>query len=240
MKKICFTLPVTLEVQEQLRQQNPEAEILFFKRSEVTAETLQDVHAVIGNVSAELLNQAPALEWVQLESAGADRYVSALKDSVLLTNASGAYGAAIAEHMIAAVFYFAKRLDQYSKAMSQHLWNNLGEVECVGEDTVCILGYGDIGQAFGQRMKAMGSRIIGVKRTASFAEGADELITMDRIKEVLPKANVVAMCLPDTPLTHQIMNEELLRLCRKDAILLNVGRGVTLDTDTLMNVLNED
>lgn len=238
MKKILFTIPIDSAKQEELKQ-IPQTELIFLSRKEVTSEVLEDIDGVIGNVSVELLNHAPKLKWLHLESAGADKYAKTLNPNILLTNSTGAYGPAIAEHMIGGVFYFYKKIDQYAKAQAEHLWNNLGTVDCVGEANVLVVGYGDIGQSFASRMKALGCTITGVKRTSSQAPYCDELITMDQIDDALPKADIIALSLPSTPETYQIFNEKLLRCCKKEAVFINVGRGVTVDTDALMKVLDE-
>lgn len=236
MKKILFVIDVDEKTKEKI--QTLDAEISFMDKKDVTPEVINQVDAVVGNLPVNLLNQSQSLKWVHLESAGADRYTT-LNSNIMLTNSTGAYGKAIAEHMIASVFYFYKKIREYAKNQVQHQWNNLGKVDCVQEATVLVLGYGDIGQEFARIMKAMGCTILAVKRTMSDVPYADEVFTIDQIKEALPKADIIAMSLPATDATKNLMNEELLRLCKKKAVLINVGRGSTLDTDALIRVLDE-
>lgn len=238
MKKILFTIQINPEQKTEVLNKT-KADLIFMDKKEVNEGSLNEVDAVIGNVKAELLNKAPNLKWVQLESAGADQHAKQLREEIMLTNATGAYGPAIAEHMMSGVFYFYKKLNLYTEAQKQHLWQNQGQVDCVGEATVCLIGYGDIGQCFAQRMKALGCKIIGIKRTSTPAPYTDELYTMDQIKEVLPKADIIAISLPNTAETYQCINEEILRSCKKSAVLMNVGRGSTLDTHALMKVLDQ-
>ena len=233
---------VTIEVEDKVRSDfltKTHSELLFVPRNEVTESLLKEVDAVVGNLSASLLNSAPHLQWVHLESAGADQYAHQLNPDIQLTNSTGAYGHAIAEHMIAGVFYFYKKIDHYAKNQKDHLWINRGRVDSVQGSTVVIVGYGDIGQAFGQRMKALGCHIIGVKRTPSVAPFADQIVTMNQLTDVLCKADIIALALPSTPETHKIIRAETLRHCKKEAVLINVGRGVTMDTDGLCQVLDE-
>lgn len=236
MKKILFVIDVDEKTKEKI--QAYDAEFLFMKKNEVSIEMINQADAVIGNLPVELLNQSQSLKWVHLESAGADRYTT-LNPNILLTNSTGAYGKAIGEHMVASVFYFYKKIREYAKNQVQHQWNNLGQVDCVQEATVLALGYGDIGQEFARYMKAFGCNIIAVKRTMSAVPYADKVVTIDKLKEVLPQADIIAMSLPATDATKNLMNEELLRLCKKNAVLINVGRGSTLDTDALVRLLDE-
>jgi len=238
MKKILVT--ITMDEKEKNKfMEGANAEFIFVNKKDVTSETLKGVNGIIGNADAELINQCPTVDWFHLESAGADKYAKVIREDIQLTNSTGAYGQAIAEHLMGGVFYFYKKIDKYAKAQVEHQWESLGPVDSVAEATVCIIGYGDIGQNFGRMMKALGSRIIGVKRTASPAPYADKLVTLDQLEEVLPEADIIALALPSTPETQHLFNERLMRLCKKSAVLLNVGRGVTIHTDGLMNVLDE-
>ena len=67
----------------------------------------------------------------------------------------------------------------------------------------------------------------------------DSLYTLERLEQMLPLADIVALCLPGNQDTYHLMNEERLALLKKDAVLLNVGRGMTLDTEALTRALQE-
>ena len=74
----------------------------YYGAGEIPEEMLSQVRAVLGNPPMELLKKLPALELLQLSTAGVGFYTrpGALPEKVVLTNASGAYGAGIAEHML--------------------------------------------------------------------------------------------------------------------------------------------
>jgi len=87
-------------------------------------------------------------------------------------------------------------------------------------------------------MHALGCRVIGVKRREGRPpEGVEGLYTLERLDKLLPQADIVAMCLPGNKDTYHLMNKERLSLMKEGAVLLNVGRGITLDTEGLMEVL---
>ena len=60
---------------------------------------------------------------------------------------------------------------------------------------------------------------------------------MDKLQELLPRADIVALCLPETSLTQNIINRETIELMKKDAVLINVGRGTAVDTEALCDAL---
>ncbi len=238
MKKILFTIKISDE-DKKMFDSIKNCSISYVEKANCTLEDLTDKDAVIGNLNVDLLNQAPHLKWVHLETAGADNHAIPLNSNITLTNSTGAYSQSIAEYMIAGILYFYKKFHLYNENQRQNLWKGLGTVSSIMNKTVCVVGYGDIGQTFAKYMKGFNSHIIGVKRVVTNAPYADEIITMNEIKEALPKADIVALVLPKTPETIDVIDEDLLRLCKKDALLINVGRGATMNTDAILNVLND-
>ena len=99
---------------------------------------------------------------------------------------------------------------------------------------------GNIGSEFLKRCKALGSHTIGVKRTpGEKPEWLDELYTIEEVDQLLPRADVLALVLPETAKTYRMFDEEKLSLLRNDAILLNVGRGNTVDNLAVAKMLQE-
>ena len=69
-------------------------------------------------------------------------------------------------------------------------------------------------------------------------EYVDELYGMDALDSLLPRADVVALSLPQSPETNGLMNGERLALMKKGSILINVGRGSAVDQQALASTLN--
>ena len=215
-------------------------QVVCVKKREVTEEMLNEATAVVGNLSADKLNKMPNLNWLHTESAGVNQYIGKISPEIQMTCSSGCYGHAISEHMIAGVFYFYKKLDFYVRNQKMRRWKNEGQVDSIEGATCLVVGLGDIGKSFARKMKAMGCKIIGIKRNIhDKPEYVDELTTLDHLNELLPTADIIAMCLPDTPNTKQVLSENNLRLCKKNAVLINVGRGVNIDSTALVSVLDE-
>ena len=105
-------------------------------------------------------------------------------------------------------------------------------------DGSAVLGLGDIGGEFAKRAKALGARVIGVRRTGTDKpDFVDELIHTDKLDEYLPQADCVAITLPGTTATKGMFDAERMAKMKDGAILLNVGRGMIVDTDALCAAL---
>jgi len=238
---ILVMLPIKEERhREKLKSAYPEANFIFKER--ITQEDVKDINIVIGNIPPKFLKCENKIKWIQLGSAGADPYLKegVMPNGAVLTNATGAFGLAVSEHMLAGTLLLIKKLNKYILNQKEHLWHDEGEVTSIYNSRTLILGMGDIGSEYGKKMKALGSYVVGIKKNiADKPEWVDELYTMEKLEEELPKADIVAMSLPSNAETKRIMDYKRFSLMKKSAILINAGRGDAVATDDLVKALNE-
>lgn len=240
MEKILIVLPVEERHREMFKKAAPEAELIYCLADQVTKEQAQEANVIIGNVPREYLKDSPNLRWIQLNNAGTEGFCDpgVLPEGTLLTNASGAYGMAISEHLIAMLFMIQKHLGVYRDQQKEHLWIKQEPMLVTEGSTVLVLGLGDIGSTFARKMKAMGSYVIGVCRTLrEKPDYVDELYTMDALSRLLPRADVVSLSLPGYAATRGVIGKEELDRMKPGAVLLNVGRGTAVDTNALSDAL---
>lgn len=212
-------------------------EIVYAKRNDdVSAH--YDAEVIFGNLPVSKLKEFKNLKWIQLDSAGADQYCN-IADDIILTNSSGAYGVAISEYILGMILLTMKKFDQYLQQQKDAVYNDLGHISTISGSTVLCLGTGDIGSNFARRMKALDAHVIGLSRNVhEKPEWLDEAYTIDKLDELLPEADIIAMSLPQTEKTRHILNANNLPLCKQGSIIVNVGRGSAIDTGALINECN--
>ncbi len=216
--------------------------ITYANPKTINASEIEKYDIIIGNPPINTLKQPKKLKLLQLSSAGSDNYSKEgiLDPHTILTNATGAYGLAISEYMLAGVLMLYKKLHLYSFNKQLHLWQNMGKVKSIEGSRVLIIGMGDIGSEFGKRMKSLNAHTVGIRRTLSDKpDYIDEISTMDKLDELLPTVDIIALSLPQTKETIHLMTKERLLLTKKDAVIINVGRGSVLDLHELNDVLNQ-
>ncbi|MEE0956308.1 MAG: D-2-hydroxyacid dehydrogenase [Eubacterium sp.] len=244
MKKILVTIDFEQKYRDTLNhcvQQFPDLR-LSYKSDGLSPEDLKGVNAIIGCPGTKLLQEADSLEWLQLTSAGADKYCAPgiLPQGCVLTNASGAYGLSVSDHMLAMTFSLMRNFPFYSRQQGEHDWKRGRKVQTTEGAVVVLLGVGDIGSIYGRKMKALGAYTIGVRRTIhEKPEWLDEQITMEELDKVLPRADFVAMSLPGGKATEHIIDERRLGLMKDTAYIINVGRGNAIDPAALKKALRE-
>jgi phosphoglycerate dehydrogenase-like enzyme len=238
--RILVVIPLNEDEKERLQSKMPEAEYVYLPSAEITEELVKDSDIIIGNVPPQYIKGTKKLKWLQLNSAGTDGYCEkgVIPEGAYLTNATGAYGLAISEHMLGMLLEIKKKLNLYYINQKKHIWKDEGNVTSIEGSTALVVGLGDIGGDFARKMKALGSYTIGVKRTiGEKPEYIDELYTMEALDTLLPRADIVALSLPGTKDTYHLFNKDKFKLMRKDAIILNVGRGSAICTEDLCDAL---
>lgn len=247
METILHLLPLTAEQQDAFRAAAPEDEHLFLPTHDRrgAVDIPQDWRAratiLMGYVPPADLKRFPRLKWVQSWNAGVDPYLvpGVLPQGVVLTCAAGAYGPAVAEHMLAMLLAVYKRLPGYRDRQHRHTWEDLGPVQSLHGKTVLVGGTGDIGSAFARLCRALGAaRVLGLHRSDRPAEGFDQAFPLSALDGLLPQADVVALVLPHTAETAGLMDRRRLLSLRPDAVLLNAGRGTAVDCAALAEVLS--
>lgn len=232
-------LPLTEEHKNLLWKALPEAEIKYFEHMPTQLE-MQQADFIFGNPPPPLLEGCDRLKLLQLRSAGVHGYLEAVPHGAKLLNATGAYGLAVSEHMLGLLFTSIKKIDLYLANQQESSWKDEGQVSSIDGSTILIIGLGDIGTHFAKKVHALGAKTIGIRRHSTCsAEGVDEVHTQDDLDEWIPKADVIALSLPDTPQTYHMINRERLAKMKKSAVIINAGRGRAIDTEALCDALDD-
>ncbi|HET6619823.1 MAG TPA: C-terminal binding protein [Dongiaceae bacterium] len=104
--------------------------------------------------------------------------------------------------------------------------------------TFGIVGLGRIGIATTIRAKAFGMRVVAYDPYVSHAtEIALGVERVDSLPALLQQSDVVSLHCPLTEETRMMMNAEMLRLMKRDAILINTARGAVIDIPALLEAL---
>lgn len=239
--EILVTLPLDKAGRERLAAAAPGHALHFAKKSAVTPAELENAQAILGNLADPAqLRHCKKLRWLQLDSAGTDGYCAPglLPGDAVLTNATGAFGACIAEWLLAALLALWRRLPEYAENQRACRWQRLGPVRTLAGSTVLVLGFGDLGRSFAERAHLLGARVLAVRRRpGEKPDWLEGLGSAEMLEEWLPRADAVVLCLPANASTRHMLDEGRIALLKKDAVVLNAGRGSAVDTDALCRAL---
>ncbi len=201
-------------------------------------QLLPKAEAVIGGLPVDDIPRARSLRWLQIGSAGANRHVDALPPHVKLTNASGVFGVPMAEHVLAMMLALTRQIPEAVRAAGEARWRQEVErMELFGA-TCGIVGLGDVGTEVARRAKALGMRVLAVRRRATEKPPfVDELYDVSGLDGLLAASDHVVDTLPGTVHTRHLIDARRVGLIKRGAYFYNVGRGSTVDEAALTEAL---
>lgn len=179
------------------------------------------------------------LKYIQLTSAGFDRipmdYVN--ERNIEIHNARGVYSIPMAEFALSGVLQLYKNAKFFVKNQQNKLWKKDRNLRELFGKTVCIVGCGSVGTECAKRFKAFGCKVLGVDLFTRQDENYEDMFCLDRLDDILPQSDVVIITLPLTKETFHIINEDRFDKMKDGSVLVNIARGAVVDTDALVETL---
>ena len=188
-----------------------------------------------------VFRKATRLRWLHSFSAGVESYLlpELVASPVVMTNARGVFKESLAEFVIASALYFAKDLRRMLRNQEAGIWERY-DVEEIGGKVMGIVGYGATGRACAQLARPFGMTLLGLRRRPQLSEGdplLDRIFGPDRLLELLALADYVVLSAPATPATRKLIGDTEIDAMKREAVLINVGRGWLVDEAALVRTL---
>jgi len=106
--------------------------------------------------------------------------------------------------------------------------------------TVVVVGTGSLGGSMIRLLAPLGANIIGVNRKGRPVEGCKKIVTVDKIDNVLPEADILYLAAPETPETINLIDHKRLNLLKPSCGIINIGRESILDYKALFGRLKNN
>ncbi len=231
---------------EALREAAPSAQLAVAESLASAAEQIKDADVVMGNrYFLQSLPYARNLSWMQSGSMGVDTILegggTAIRD-LTITSCRGVYDSEIAEHALSLILAFYRGVHLARDYQRQGCWKRIPLRSLAGTRAL-ILGWGGVGQRIAHYMRALNVRVQGVRRRHNGApqKNSDGFLIWgaDSWRDALPQTDILVLALPKTAQTHHLVSRPELNGLPRDALLVNVGRGGTLDETALHLTLDE-
>ncbi len=224
----------------------PGVEIVPFVTRDEALAAIDGADAVIGTASAEILAAGGDLRWVQVGSAGVERYLAIPElgsGKVLLTNGQRLASVTIGEHVMALTRGLARGLNHAVTAQVEGRWrqSDIGDsapLTGLRGKTMLVVGLGGIGTEVARLADGAGMRVTAIRNSRRAGPPFVASVGLGEDLEAYARdADVVVNCLPMTPDTEDLFDAELFAVMKPTAFFINVGRGGTVDTDALVAAL---
>jgi len=198
-----------------------------------------------GYLSEPVLRAAHDVKLIQLVSVGFDRMDLKLcrELGIPVANNGGANALDVAEHTIALILSFYRRMVEMDSNVRTGQWNMIDSgatTYCIDGKTVGIVGLGQIGQRVARLLGAFGANLLYYDPYPPAPSVAHELKAQRvTLEELFQRSDIVTLHIPLNEGTHGLVNERLLALMKPTALLVNTCRGPVVDEAALTAALQE-
>lgn len=180
--------------------------------------------------------------WVQLPSAGVDAWTDVVEaesgSGVVFCSARGAYSQPVAEHALALLLACGHEIVRHSRAVTwEPRASSATRAGLVGAD-VLIVGCGGVGTALLRLLQSLNTRTIAVTRSGRHVRGASRSVSSAELDAMWSEADYIVLSAPLTSETRHVINAHSLARMRREACLVNVGRGGLVSTPDLIAALD--
>ena len=188
-------------------------------------------------ITADEFALARQVRWIHTTAVGLGGLLprALVESGVVVTNTRGVHSESIAEHAIALALAARRRIPIAAAAQAERVWVQTdlmtAQVPPLGETCMLVIGLGSIGSRIAAHASGLGMRVLGIRRRAdrppppAVAEAAGP----ERLRDWLPRADVVVLAVPQTDDTRALLGDAEFRLMRRTAVLVNVARGGLVD-----------
>lgn len=176
----------------------------------------------------ETMSRLKSVKVIQTLTAGFDNVQPFVPAEVTLCNAAGVHDDATSELAVLLTLSVLRDMPRSFKAQQDRHWETYFSRSLAGK-TVLLIGYGNVGKAAEKRLLGFGCKVIPVARTAR-----DHVHAISDLPNLIPSADVVMLIVPNNPGTVNLVDAKFLASMKDDSVLVNVARGVVVDTDALM------
>lgn len=155
---------------------------------------------------------------------------------IVVLNAPGANKIAVAELTLGLMIALARKLPQHHAWTKAGAWERRVGTELFGK-TLGIIGLGQIGKEVARRSKGLGMRVVAHDIVWDHEFAQANSVQRLPFEEVLQRADIVSLHVPQTPETVGFIGTRELALMQPGGMLVNTARGVLVDPEALLTAL---
>lgn len=190
----------------------------------------ENIFSQIGNRTKLLIRFGVGYDQVDLRAAS--------RHGIAVARTTAANTTAVAEMALLLMIAARRRFPEYERCVEKGEWKKKVGHEVIGS-AVGIVGFGRIGQYLARLLKGFGCRLMVydpfLKESALHQYGAESVT----LEEMFRTADVVSIHTPYCQETHNMIDERLLGMMKREAVLVNTARGNIVDEEALFYALKE-
>lgn len=186
-------------------------------------------------ITKEIIDKALKLKFIARAGAGMENIDVEYAESkgVRCLHAPEGNRDAVGEHAIGMLLSLFNNLCRANKEVREGKWIREGNrgIELMGK-TVGIIGYGNMGSAFAERLKGFGVKVLVYDKYRN--DFGNNFIIESTLDQIFEQADVISLHTPLTEETHYMINDSFINNFKKNIYIINTARGKCLNTADLV------
>ncbi|HTF80925.1 MAG TPA: NAD(P)-dependent oxidoreductase [Cytophagales bacterium] len=189
-------------------------------------------------IDKQLIQKAKRLQYIGRAGAGLDNIdiVQAFAQNIHVVNAAEANRDTLGEHTLGMLLCLLNKINISHARLRTSLWDREGGrgIELNGK-TVSIIGYGNMGTAFAQRLKGFDCKVLYFDRKEK--NNPFEFVQKADLETVFKESDIVSLHIPLDAHNNRWVNETFINSFTKNIYLINVARGEVVESNALVQAL---
>lgn len=212
------------------------------------AERLDGAEVVLLNktkLTGELIKDAGSLKLIALAATGTDNVdtAAAKEAGIAVTNVRDYCSTALAQHVFAFVLGLTQQIGRYAELVRSGAWSKARSfalfdfpIRELSGRNLGIVGYGSLGKAVARVGEGFGMNVLVSARPGSEGPVPEGRVSFD---QVIAEADVLSLHCPLTDATEHLLDADVFKRMKRDAIVINTARGGLIDQEALAEALRE-
>jgi phosphoglycerate dehydrogenase-like enzyme len=237
-----------LEMLSRLKSTHSRDEFVTWQPGEKAPSTKVEVIIAFGKVDSNEIEAQTKLGLLQMASAGYEGVDvdAATKAGVWVGSApttKTGNGESVAEIAVLLMLASSRRLNEelaFTHGSAQRRPETWEANKALFGKTACIVGLGGIGDLLIERLRGFGMILTGVDDHPEHAPNGVRAYGRDELKVAAAEADYLVLAIPGTKENENMIDATVLAGMKKNAVLVNVGRGTLVDEPALLAAVKSD
>lgn len=185
---------------------------------------------------------------ISTSTAGFNHIDRVSADDILITHTPGVLHETVADYTIATIMANLRNIVD----LHEHVWDghwtpedkwdldqNLSSI--IDKKVIGIVGMGEIGKEIVKKLYPWGIKILyyDIRQINDFEKQFPSIIFKEKLEDIFKEADIVSVHVPLNKHTEKLVNSDLLKLMKKNALLVNTARGPIVDMEALLDLLEK-
>ncbi len=238
-KRILFIDSNHPRLHEMLIEQGFQCDLFYDKPADELKRLIPQYDGIVlrskFKITKEVIDSAPNLKCIGRVGAGMENIdvAYAAQKGIACVNSPEGNRDAVAEHTIGMLLCLFNNITKANAEVKSGKWLREGNrgIELCGK-TIGIIGYGNMGAAFAQRLQGFGVKMLAYdKYKTNFG---NEFVKECSLREIFKQADILSLHTPLTEETQYLINDALINSFSKAIYIINTARGKCLNTADLV------